>query len=172
LKKKQKLLGQKDDEMNFFDSIQACLHGYLDEDTCNKIFLRTGMMAELDAVNLYETMAGSTSDKKIRKMLLDISKEEKTHVGEFQYLLKLRDEEYAQEQLAGAVEVEKMFGENGGYITQYKWCDGRKCGIQYTYINPKEKNTLYTLSKQTAMSFKYGKKNKYKIPFKTVGVRG
>jgi len=42
-------------------------------------------------------------------MLLDISKEEKTHVGEFQYLLKLRDEEYAQEQLAGAVEVEKMW---------------------------------------------------------------
>uniref|UniRef100_A0A6M3M607 Uncharacterized protein n=1 Tax=viral metagenome TaxID=1070528 RepID=A0A6M3M607_9ZZZZ len=62
--------------------------------------------------------------------------------------------------------IEKLFAKHGGYIQQYKWCDGRKCGIIYTYINPKEKNTRYPLSKQTALSFKYGKKNKFKIPFK------
>jgi len=62
--------------------------------------------------------------------------------------------------------IEKLFAEHGGYITWYKWCDGRKCGIEYKYINPDEKNTFYPLSSQTAMSFKYGKKNKYKIPFK------
>ena len=94
--------------MSFLESIQACIQKKLDKDTCDKIILRVGMMAELDAINLYETMAEITGDDKIHDVMLDIALEEKTHVGEFQYLLKLRDEEYAQEQLAGAVEVEKL----------------------------------------------------------------
>jgi len=94
--------------MNLLDSIQACIQGKLDEDTCDAIILRVGMMAELDAINLYETMAEFTEDEKIRDVLLDVAMEEKTHVGEFQYLLKLKDDEYAQQQLAGAAEVEKM----------------------------------------------------------------
>lgn len=41
------------------------------------------MIAELDAVNLYEQLAAMTDDKNIKKVLFDIAKEEKTHVGEF-----------------------------------------------------------------------------------------
>lgn len=96
--------------MSFLDQIQACLHGYLDEDTCNEIFLRTGMMAELEAVNLYETMAMSTSNKKIKNILLSISEEEKVHVGEFQHLLKKLDHEYAVALETGASEVVEKVG--------------------------------------------------------------
>ena len=53
----------------------------------DKEILRTGIIAELDAINLYEQMAAMTKDNDIKKILLDIAKEEKTHVGEFFTLL-------------------------------------------------------------------------------------
>ena len=59
----------------------------------DKEILRVGMIAELDAVNLYEQMAAMTRNENIKKLLLDIAKEEKTHVGEFQTLLLRLDEE-------------------------------------------------------------------------------
>ena len=62
----------------------------------DKEILRLGMIAELDAVNLYEQLAAMTENENIKKVLLDIAKEEKTHVGEFQaLLLKLDKEEEA-----------------------------------------------------------------------------
>ena len=69
--------------------------------------LRVGMIAELDAVNLYEQMAAVAQDVDIKKMLLDIAKEEKTHVGEFQALLLERDKEQVRELEAGKAEVKK-----------------------------------------------------------------
>ena len=39
--------------------------------------LRAGIIAELDAVNLYEQMAALTANKNIRTALLDIAREEK-----------------------------------------------------------------------------------------------
>lgn len=53
----------------------------------DKEILRAGIIAELDAINLYEQMAAMTENKNIRKVLLDIAKEEKTHVGEFHILI-------------------------------------------------------------------------------------
>jgi len=49
----------------------------------DKEILRAGIIAELDAINLYEQMAALTENKNIRKILLDVAREEKTHVGEF-----------------------------------------------------------------------------------------
>lgn len=77
----------------------------------DKEILRVGMIAELDAVNLYEQMAAMAKDENIRKMLLDIAKEEKTHVGEFQTLLLNRDKEQAKELEAGKKEVKEEVGE-------------------------------------------------------------
>ena len=52
--------------------------------------LRTAIIAELDAINLHEQMAVMTSDKNLKIVLIDVAKEEKTHVGEFETLfLKL-----------------------------------------------------------------------------------
>tara|TARA_Y100000310_G_scaffold343205_1_gene449784 strand:+ start:1680 stop:1961 length:282 start_codon:yes stop_codon:yes gene_type:complete len=74
------------------------------KDIDNEI-LRAGIIAELDAVSLYEQLAAMTSDKKIKKVMLDIAKEEKTHVGEFQALLLERDKEQAEELEKGKKEV-------------------------------------------------------------------
>lgn len=74
----------------------------------NKEILRAGMIAELDAINLYEQLAALTTDKNIRTILLDIAKEEKTHVGEFQALLLKIDKEQAEELEEGRKEVEEL----------------------------------------------------------------
>ena len=70
-----------------------------------KEILRVGMIAELDAVSLYEQMAAITKDAKIREVLLDIAKEEKTHMGEFQALLLKHDKQQEKELQAGKKEV-------------------------------------------------------------------
>jgi len=49
--------------------------------------LRIAIMAELEAINLYEELAEQIEDEGIRKVFLDIAREEKTHVGEFLQLL-------------------------------------------------------------------------------------
>ena len=74
----------------------------------DKEILRVGMIAELDAVSLYEQLAVMTQDEHIKTILLDIAKEEKTHVGEFQALLLERDAEQANELAEGKKEVDEM----------------------------------------------------------------
>ena len=73
----------------------------------DKEILRVGIIAELDAVNLYEQMAAMTENENIKKILLDIAKEEKTHVGEFQALLLMEDKEQEKELKKGKKEVEE-----------------------------------------------------------------
>jgi rubrerythrin len=76
----------------------------------DKEILRVGMIAELDAVNLYEQMAAMATDKKLKEMLLDIAKEEKTHMGEFQTLLLRKDKEQVAELAEAKKEVEEKLG--------------------------------------------------------------
>lgn len=83
----------------------------VDKSMVDKEILRIGIIAELDAVNLYEQLAAMAQDKNIKAMFLDIAKEEKTHVGEFQRLLLNRDKEQVQEMEKGKEEVKKEVGE-------------------------------------------------------------
>ena len=76
-----------------------------------KEILRTGIIAELDAINLYGQMATVTKDNDIKKIFLDIAKEEKTHVGEFFTLLMRRDHEQEAELEKGKKEIEELTGE-------------------------------------------------------------
>lgn len=78
------------------------------EKEIDKEILRLGMIAELDAVSLYEQLAAKTKSAKIKKILLDIAKEEKTHVGEFQTLLLELDKEQVKELEKGKKEVEEL----------------------------------------------------------------
>ena len=55
------------------------------------------MIAELDAISLYEQLAAMTDRADIKKVFLDIAREEKTHVGEFQELLLREDKEQVAE---------------------------------------------------------------------------
>lgn len=74
----------------------------------NKEILRVAMIAELDAINLYEQLAQATDKEDIKKVLLDIAKEEKTHFGEFQTLLLKEDKEQVLELEKGKEEVEEL----------------------------------------------------------------
>ena len=74
----------------------------------DKEILRVGMLAELDAVNLYEQMAAMAGKENIKKILLDIAKEEKTHMGEFQTLLLKEDSEQREELEESKKEVEEL----------------------------------------------------------------
>ena len=74
----------------------------------DKEILRAGIIAELDAINLYEQMAALAVDENIKRILLDIAKEEKTHVGEFQALLLIHDKEQEKEFEKGKKEVEEL----------------------------------------------------------------
>jgi rubrerythrin len=67
--------------------------------------LRFAIMAELDAVSLYEQLAAQTDNLKLRQTFLDVAKEEKVHAGEFQAMLFEFDPEYATELEKGAQEV-------------------------------------------------------------------
>ncbi len=82
----------------------------LKQDEIDREILRAGIIAELDAINLYEQMAALTKKKSIRKILLDIAREEKTHVGEFQSLLLMEDSEQAKELEEGVKEVKEKTG--------------------------------------------------------------
>ena len=82
--------------------------GRLEKKDLDREILRSGIIAELDAINLYEQMADMTQDKDIRKLLLDVAREEKTHVGEFQALLLREDQQQEKELEEGKKEVEEL----------------------------------------------------------------
>lgn len=78
------------------------------KESIDKEILRAAIIAELDAVNLYEQMAAVTQDGNIKKVLMEVAKEEKTHVGEFQAMLLRLDQEQVKELEKGKKEVEEL----------------------------------------------------------------
>lgn len=70
--------------------------------------VRAAMIAELDAINLYEQLRALATNRLLRATLLDVAKEEKTHVGEFQALLLALDKEQVRELKGGTKEVAAM----------------------------------------------------------------
>jgi len=80
----------------------------VDKDNLDKEILRVAVIAELDAVNLYEQMASLTENENLKKVLLEVAREEKTHVGEFQAMLLKADKEQEREMAAGKAEVDEL----------------------------------------------------------------
>ena len=80
----------------------------LSKEDLDKELLRLGIIAELDAINLYEQFASLANDSLIKKVFLDIAKEEKTHVGEFQTLLLENDTEQVDEIEHAKKEIEEL----------------------------------------------------------------
>ncbi|MBI4993389.1 rubrerythrin [Candidatus Wolfebacteria bacterium] len=74
----------------------------------DKEILRIGIIAELDAVNLYEQLAVKTENEQIKKVMMNIAREEKTHIGEFQALLLKLDAEQVEELKRGQKEVDEF----------------------------------------------------------------
>jgi rubrerythrin len=80
----------------------------VDPKDLDKEILRLAVIAELDAINLYEQMASMTGSENLKKVLLEVAREEKTHVGEFQTLLLKEDGEQEQELTKGKDEVDEL----------------------------------------------------------------
>ena len=76
----------------------------------NAEIARVGMIAELDAVSLYEQLAAMTDNADLKRVLMDIAKEEKTHMAEFETILLRWDKEQVQEMDKGRKEVEDLTG--------------------------------------------------------------
>ncbi|KAA0009080.1 MAG: rubrerythrin [Thermoplasmata archaeon] len=84
--------------------------GKVKKEDIEKEVLRLAIIAELDAINLYEQMGAMVKDEKIRAVLEDVANEEKTHVGEFLTLLLKLDEKQVKEIEKGKKEVDEILG--------------------------------------------------------------
>lgn len=80
----------------------------VDDQEIDKEILRAAIVAELDAVSLYEQLAANAISDNISRVLIDVIKEEKTHIGEFQAMLLSIDEEQVRELENGKTEVEEL----------------------------------------------------------------
>jgi rubrerythrin len=78
------------------------------KENLDKEILRLGMIAELDAVSLYEQLADATDNPDMKKVLLDIAKEEKVHIAEFKTMLDKLDQEQIDMDKEGSDEVNEM----------------------------------------------------------------
>jgi rubrerythrin len=78
------------------------------KENLDKEILRAAIIAELDAINLYDQMAALTQNEDLKIILMDVAKEEKTHVGEFQTLLLRYDKEQERELEHGREEVMEL----------------------------------------------------------------
>lgn len=69
--------------------------------------IRMGLSAEEEATHLYEFIADVTDNELVKEVMQDVANEEKVHVGEFQKLLDMfdDDEKWIEE---GKQEVEEM----------------------------------------------------------------
>jgi rubrerythrin len=70
--------------------------------------IRAAIIAELDAISLYEQLAANATDPLVKKVFLDVAREEKTHAGEFTTLLLHLDEQQKEEMENGRKEVEEL----------------------------------------------------------------
>lgn len=82
----------------------------LGADDRDRELLRIGMIAELDAINLYEQLAALSDNPDLKRVFLDIAREEKTHVGEFQTLLLRLDQEQVEEMDHARAEIKELTG--------------------------------------------------------------
>ena len=72
--------------------------------------LRTAIIAEYDAANLYEQMATQAADEHIATVLKDIANEEKQHIGEFEFLLEHVDPTHEPSENEGEEEAMELTG--------------------------------------------------------------
>jgi len=91
---------------NFIDEVTA-IGNVTTEDLR---LLRMGMKEELKAVNKYEKAAEEATSEAVSRLFLDIAREEKVHVGEFEELLERLDPDYEEAEEEGEKEIEDMLG--------------------------------------------------------------
>jgi rubrerythrin len=73
--------------------------------------LRLSLCAEEEATHLYDTIAEYTDDERVKKIMKDVADEEQVHIGEFQKLLDLIEEDEVEKVGEGEKEAEEKMGE-------------------------------------------------------------
>jgi rubrerythrin len=89
------------------------------DENVDKEILRWGIIAELDAINFYEQLAAKTKNPHVKKVMLEVAKEEKEHVGEFESLLFELDPDQVEEYEKGKKEVKEMKKNKNKKFTKY-----------------------------------------------------
>lgn len=76
--------------------------------TNDKERIRLGIMAEMDAINLYKQLAEKANDNRVKDIFNHVAEEEKHHVAEFAHLLNLLDDEQVKANKDGKQEAEDV----------------------------------------------------------------
>jgi rubrerythrin len=87
--------------------LKGVLNKIKPEDVDKKI-LRSTIIANLDAINLYDEMVAFAKNKHIKTVSLDVANEKKEHVSKFQTLLLTFDTEQVKALMEGKKEVEAL----------------------------------------------------------------
>lgn len=108
--------------------------------------LRWATIAELDAITFYEQFATLIEDENIKKVFLDVAREEKAHVGEFMALLLNLDPEQLDELRDGFEEVEELTGIKTGLNSQ------EEKETRSEYINVLKKALIEAINKSRVIT--------------------
>lgn len=92
----------------FTESVLSAITEIDTENITDEDILRIGMSAELSAINLYKSLATYAKRQEVKDALLDIAKEEKVHVYEFQHILRDIDQEEVETDLQAQQELKDM----------------------------------------------------------------
>lgn len=74
--------------------------------------LRLSLCAEEEATQLYNSIAEYVDDPKIKKIMEDVADEEQVHIGEFQKLLNIYEEDEVEKLEEGFEEAEEKMKES------------------------------------------------------------
>lgn len=98
--------------------LQAVTELNLDSATDEDI-LRISIAAEESATNLYNILSRKATNPILMKVLKDVAKEEKVHIGEFQTLLNIVDSEERESHGEGSEEVMELFIESKKPVAEF-----------------------------------------------------
>ena len=77
----------------------------VDKEDLDKEIIRTSIIAELNAINLYEQLSALTTNEDIKKALLEVARERKSQVEKFQTMLLEYDQEQREIKLAKNIKM-------------------------------------------------------------------
>jgi rubrerythrin len=84
--------------------------------------IRLSLCAEEEATHLYDTIAEHVSDERVKKIMRDVAGEEQVHIGEFQKLLKILEDDEAEVLEEGEDEAGEKMGKDAKFnLRQYKF---------------------------------------------------
>jgi len=78
------------------------------EFTSDTQMLNLAIMAEYDAITFYQQLASKCKSKNVRDLFLDVAREEKIHVGEFEGMLKELDPDHKKATKEGEDELDEI----------------------------------------------------------------